>query len=62
MFVKHTISLTQTSLTFFVWQPSWIVSRAMGGENYQIQCLSTFLSNEITAKLKKDDIILKQFF
>ena len=33
---------------------------AMGGENYKIQCLSTFLSNELTTKPKKAEIILKQ--
>ena len=29
-----------------------IVSKATGGENYKLQCLSTFLSNELTAKQK----------
>ena len=42
--------------------PSLIVSMATGGENYKIQCLSTFLSNEHTTKTIKVDVILKQSF
>jgi len=48
--------------TYFVWRPSLIVSMATGSENYKIQCLSTFLSNELTTKPKKVDIIQKQSF
>ena len=58
IFVKHTIPLKPTSSNVFVWRPSWIVSMATGGVNYKIQCLSTFLSNELTIKPKQVDIIL----
>jgi len=37
-----------------------MVSMATGGENYKIQRLSTFLSNELTTKPEKVDIMLKQ--
>ena len=44
----------------FGWWPSLIVSMAAGGESYKIQCLSTFLSSELTTKPKKVHIILKK--
>ena len=37
-----------------------MVSMATGEENYKIQRLSTFLSNELTTKPEKVNIILKQ--
>ena len=49
-------------IPFVVWWPSWIVSMASGGKNYKIQCLSTSLSNELTTKSWKVDIILKLIF
>ena len=33
---------------------------ATGGENYKIQCLSTYLSSELTNKPKKSDRILRE--
>ena len=35
---------------------------ATGGENYKIQCLLKILSNELTTKPIKVDVILKQSF